>query len=88
MQVQKRIPVDKAIEVVTNYLDINPEADKCSAKPSIWIINELILRCEEDGTITYNKASAMLDEARTSKCFGGANKNINYYRQYWKKLYL
>jgi len=86
MQIQKKISVEAAIEVILKYESLNRLY--LTDKPFEWIIARLIKDCDEDGTITYNKASRILSEAETSKMPSDANRNIKYYRYHWKKLYL
>ena len=85
-QQEKLIPAEPAIAVITDWWEKDPTFhwDKSPA----WVILKILEFVDEDMNISYNKASAILGEAETSKMDGHANKGMRHIKDQWKKLYL
>lgn len=87
-QQQKKIKLDTALiildEVLVTY-GYSAQRLPCWAKPPAIVIKELDA-ASNNGEITYNKASKIIDEARSSKMPVG--DGINRIKELWRKNYL
>ena len=88
----KMIPLEVAIQVITNWWDKDPTFHW--EKTPAWVINKLLEAVDDDVDdgqpllIPYAKAVSILKQAETTKMDGPANKGMRYIQDEWKKLYL
>ena len=88
----KMIPLEAAIQVITNWWDKDPTFHW--EKNPAWVINKLLEAVDDDVDngqpllIPYEKAVSILKQAETTKMDGPANKGMRHIKDQWKKLYL
>lgn len=85
-QVQKKINVSKAISVILDWISTDPYI--AWAETPQWIMNRLSEGMDEDGNITYNKASQILIKAESHKLHKAARNGFGYFRQEWRRNYI
>jgi hypothetical protein len=90
-QKPKIIPLEAAIQVITNWWDKAPTFHW--EQTPAWVIIKMLDAVEDEGSgealvIPYVKAVSILKQAETTKMDGPANKGMRYIQDEWKKLYL
>lgn len=85
MQKDKYIPLHEALDVIDNWL--SRKHNYFWDKPVEYLIEELINK-SIDGKIKYHDAVKIVQDCKTSKMPGHANRGLEYFKQIWKKMYV
>jgi hypothetical protein len=91
IQKTEMIPLEAALQVITNWWDKDPTFH-WNQTPA-WVIIKMIEAVEDEGSdeallIPYVKAVSILKQAETRHPTGPANNGMRYIQDEWKKLYL